>query len=816
MEDLNQIYARLKSRKEGLTASEAAARLLEFGPNVLKPKQRCRWLVLLFSQFTSPLVLLLIGAGVLSFFLGAHLDMSIIGTIVLLSGILGFFQEFGALNALEKLLSLVANKATVLRENKEIKIPIDLVVPGDMVILRSGDLIPGDCILIDSNNLFVDESTLSGESGPVEKPEGSKIYLGTMASSGIGWAMVETTGQKTKYGQISESARFHPPETAFEIGVKKFGGFLLEMTMGITVTLFILNLFLKKGVMDSLLFSLAIAVGLTPQLLPAIISINLSHGVRRMAKKKVIVKRLASIENFGQMNIFCSDKTGTITEGKMSLIESLGADGSENEKAAFYGYLNAKHQAGYTNPLDAAVLGKLHYDDSSWNLSGEIPYDFNRKRISLFFEHENQNLQIVKGALYPILDICSRTEWGDGSIGPMDEGARNQIDKVFKEKTGEGKKVIAIAYGESKTEENLIFLGFYVFYDPTKPKIKEVLSEMKRKGVALKILTGDRRESALFTASEIGIEEAKVIIGEDIDQADDELLKTIVRDRMVFAEINPKQKERIILSLRSTGNVVGYLGDGVNDVAALHAADVGISVDSGAPAAKEAADIVLLKKDLHVLKDGIEEGRKTFVNTLKYVYMASSANFGNMISMAGASLFINFLPILPKQILLTNFFSDLPEMALATDHVDNEIAEGPVKWDLPLIQRFMAVFGALNSIADLLTFSVLLFWFEADETFFRTAWTIENIITAALIVLAIRTQRIFWRSKPSFILFIASVGVAVLAPFLPYTGLGRLFSFEPIPLAFYAILLGILIWFFLSVEIAKYFFFRRKKNPKTA
>jgi Mg2+-importing ATPase len=798
--------------EEGLSSAEARNRLSLFGPNTLKPPQKGRWLLLLISQFATPLILLLIGAALFSFFLGGKIDSTVICTIVILSGILGFFQEAGAVNSLEKLLSLVANKASVIRDGREAKIALEEVVPGDLVVLRIGDIIPADCRLIDSNCMVANESILTGESAPVEKKEGDKVFLGTTVSSGIAKAIVEETGGKTRYGQLAESARFTLPATSFEIGVRDFSRFLLKITLFITIGLFIMNIVLKKDLFQSLLFSLAIAVGIVPQLLPAIISVNLSHGVRRLAKKWVIVKRLPSIENFGQMNIFCSDKTGTITRGQMEFVEGVNAGGEKSEKTTLYGHLNAKFQTAYPNPLDAALVKKAKGHDAEWVPIREIPYDFKRKRISLLFENQGKKVQIVKGALDSILSISDRIEWGDGVVEPMNETAKGKIGGLFKKISGEGKRMLAVAYSEGETEKELIFLGFLIFSDPIKPNIKEVLDDLNRKGVALKILTGDHREAALFVSSAIGMGHVEIKTGVDVDRAGVEELKVMAEKTFVFAEVNPIQKERIISILRKSGNVVGYLGDGVNDVGALRMADVGISVDTGAAAAKEAADIVLLRKDLHVLRDGIEEGRKTFVNTLKYVYMSISANFGNMISMAGGSLFVNFLPILPKQILLTNFFSDLPEMALATDHVDSEIVRRPVKWDLPLIKRFMLVFGALNSLADYMTFFVLLYWFRADVTFFQTAWTIENIVSATLIVLAIRTHRFFLRSKPSLILLVTSIGLASLAPLLPYTALGRLFSFAPIPLSFYAALAGIIVWFFVSVEVAKYYFFGRQNK----
>jgi len=769
---------------DGLSQQEAEKRLAEHGPNSLKPPKRFKWLLLFISQFKSPLILLLVGAAMLSFFLGSPTDATIIFAIVFLSGLLGFFQEFGALNSLEKLLSLIENKTTVRRDGKEVSIRFEEVVVGDVVLLRAGDLVPADCTLNEANHFFANESAMTGESLPVEKKENDPIFMGTMVASGIGEAVVTATGRKTKYSDIVEHIRFRPPETAFEIGVRKFGFFLLVVTCILVVVIFAVNTILHKPMIESFLFALALAVGLTPQLLPAIISVNLSHGARRMAKKRVIVKRLPCLENFGQMNVLCADKTGTLTEGKIKFEKAVGLDGQPNEQVALYGFLNASMQTGYPNPLDAAILENKR-DTAGWNKVGEIPYDFERKRLSILFDN---NTIITKGAVAQVLPLC-----GNPQIN-LEPGLR----------------ALAVASGQGTKEENLTLLGLLYFSDPIKPDIQQVVSQLERKGVHLKIITGDTAATALHVTASINRNHTQLITGAELKQLSDAALEKIANEKNVFAEIEPNQKERIILSLRKSGKVVGFLGDGINDVSALHSADVGIAVDSGAPAAKEAADLVLLEKNLDVLRDGIEEGRRTFVNTLKYVYMATSGNFGNMFSMGGASLFLPFLPLLPKQVLLTNFFSDLPEMALASDRVDHERLEHPVKWDLKIIRRFMIVFGLLSSIADYMTFFVLLYWLKADAALFRSAWFIESVVSAALIVLAIRTRHLIFSSRPSKLLLFSVFGVCLLMPILPYTGLGKLFNLVPIPPVFYIYLVGIILFYILSVEIGKYFFFRRR------
>lgn len=528
-----------------------------------------------------------------------------------------------------------------------------------------------------------------------------------------------------------------------------------------------------------------------------------------MAKKKVIVKRLASIENFGQMNVLCSDKTGTLTIDKIELAGAVGINGGKSEKTALYGFLNARFQAGYRNPLDQAILQGLNFDVSEWKKTDEIPYDFIRKKITVIF---NQKL-ITKGAFTQVLSVCDRVELPDGKIEPL-SSYQKQLETYFNEQSQKGFRTIVVAYGESAEEKNLIFLGFLHFTNPLKPAIAEEIEKLRKKGVQLKIITGDHQSVAAHVASALGITKASIAIGTELRTVSDHALMKIASEKNIFAEIEPNQKERIILALRKSGHVVGYLGDGVNDISALHSADVGIAVNNGADAAKEIADIVLLEKDLAVLHAGIEEGRKTFINTMKYVYMASSANLGNMFSMAGASLFLPFLPLLPKQVLLTNFFSDLPEMALATDRVDSATLQKPVKWDLKLIRRFMIVFGLLNSLADFLIFGVLLWVFHADEALFQSGWFIENVVAAALIVLAIRTRRPLFKSRPGRLVLFSALAVALAIPFLPYTAFGRLFGLVPVPLSFYGYLGAILAIYVASVEIAKRLFFQNNHHPK--
>lgn len=817
---IESCLAFLNAEKSGLTSEEAILRQKLYGPNTLAPPKKGKGILLFLSQFKSPLILLLIAAALLSLYLGGESDAIIIFSIVFLSGILGYVQERGAVNALEQLLQLVENKVTVLRDGKETEVSQHLIVPGDVIILRAGDVIPADCRLLETKHFFADEATLTGESTPSEKNESpipletpfakrtNVVYMGTLTVCGRAAALVMATGLGTEFSQITERIRFRPPETAFELGVRKFSYLLLEITMVLLITIFAVNTYFHKPIVESLLFSLALAVGLTPQLLPAIISVNLSHGARRMAQQKVVVKRLASLENFGQMNVLCADKTGTLTEGRAKLEKAVDSQGNLSKKVGLYAYLNAHFQSGLSNPLDKAILNDGNLDVVGWNKIDEIPHDFSRKRVTVVFEHEGQKLLICKGALPQIISICDRIELPDGTISSIDFH-KDSLMQYFENLSKEGFRALALAAAATEEEKNLVFLGFLHFYDPIKPNITDVIADLSKKGVRLKIITGDLSAVAVHVASSLGFPRTSIITGSEIHQVSDRALIKIAHEKNIFAEIEPNQKERIILALRKGGHVVGFLGDGVNDVSALHSADVSIAVDAGADAAKEASDIILLDKDLSVLRAGIEEGRRTFINTLKYVYMATSANLGNMFSMAGASLFLPFLPLLPKQVLLTNFFSDLPEMALATDHVDTQTIAKPVKWDLKLIRRFMVVFGLLNSFADFMTFGVLLFILNANEAMFRSGWFVENVVSAALVVLAIRTRRPLIGSRPGKLLMVAVFAVALAAPLLPYTPLGRLFDLTPLPGIFYVVLGGIIAIYLFAVEITKRFFFGR-------
>lgn len=685
-------------------------------------------------------------------------------------------------------------------------------------------------MLLESKDLFVDEAMLTGETFPVEKDVSmlpadtalakrtNAVWMGTHIVSGSAKALVTLTGKSTEFGKVSERLKLKPLETEFEHGIRRFGYFLGEVTLVLVVIIFAINVYLHRPVLESFLFSLALAVGLTPQLLPAIISINLAHGAKKMAQKKVIVKRLTSIENFGSMNVICSDKTGTLTEGTVQVESALDINGETSEKVFLFAYLNAFYQTGFTNPIDDAIVKHKKIDLSGYRKLDEIPYDFLRKRLSIVAVLNNAHMMITKGALANILEVCSSVETKDGKTVEI-SSMKDIIQKHFEEFSNLGYRTLGIAYRNlpadsliNKTDEkDMIFLGFLTLFDPPKANILDTINRLKNLGVSLKIITGDNHLVAASLSKKMGLSDTKIISGPEIRQMSDSALLRSVGSTDVFAEIEPNQKERIIIAMRKAGNVVGYMGDGINDASALHAADVGISVDTAADVAKEAADIVLLEKDLGVLIDGVREGRTTFANTLKYVFMATSANFGNMFSMAGVSLFIPFLPLLPKQILLTNLMTDFPEMTIATDSVDEQMIDYPRRWDIKAIRKFMITFGLVSSVFDYLTFGLLLVVLHANEGQFRTGWFLESVISASMIVLVIRSRKPFFRSRPGKYLLIATLSIAVITLVFPFTPLGNVFGFSPLPLSTYLLLLLIVVLYILAAEITKRVFYKKVK-----
>lgn len=828
---IEQQLQTLGSSRAGLTAEEVSRRLEQSHP--ILGRSRRSTALLLFNQFRSPITLMLLFAAGLSFFLEERVDALIIIGIIACSALLGFWQEHSSARVMEKLLAIVRTTVMVVRDGRDQEVTLHEIVAGDVVRLSAGSAIPGDGVLIESKDLFVNEAALTGETFPAEKhaaesstsvpgvtlAEGAerqrRVFLGTHVVSGTGLCVIAQTGAETEFGQVAGRLRLRPPETEFERGVRRFGYLLLEVTLLLVIGIFAINAFAhRQALLDSFLFSLALAVGLTPQLLPAIITVNLAHGARMMADCKVIVRRLAAIENFGSMNVLCSDKTGTLTEGVVEVLGACDCRGTPSDEVLRFAWLNAIHETGFVNPIDAALTQARSIDGPQSPKVDEVPYDFIRKRLSILVREKDENLLISKGAFDAVVSVCDRAELADGSTASIDS-MRQSLQQLVAKCGEAGERVLGVATRSLGTatrvtqadEQGMTLRGYVIFRDPPKAGAAEAIAALKRLGISLKMITGDNRTVARFVAAEVGLAPDRLLTGSDLREMSNEALWHRATETEVFAEIRPDQKERIIVALRKAGHVVGYLGDGINDASALHAADVGISVDSAVDVAKEAADIVLLEHDLAVLESGVRVGRQTFANTLKYVFMATSANFGNMFSMAGASLFLPFLPLLPKQVLLMNVLTDLPEMTIATDGVDAELIARPRRWDIAFIRRFMLIFGTLSSLFDFAAFGVL-HWLDVPRDQFRTAWFLESVISAALIVLVIRTRRPFLRSRPSSPLAWTTLGVVVGTVAIPFTPMASLLGFAALGPGVLLAMAGIVAAYVATAELAKALFYR--------
>jgi Mg2+-importing ATPase len=826
-----ELFQDLQSSEQGLTDEKAKQRLGDIGANLLVTKRKTTPFQIFLAQFKSPIVLILIFATIISLFVQEWVDAVIILAIVLGSAILSFYQEYNASNAVDKLKSQVSLKSLVLRGGHKIEIPAEELVPGDVVLLSAGSLIPADGVLLEAQDLFVNQAVLTGETFPVEKKAGKLaagaslaertncVFMGTNVRSGSGKVIIVMTGEQTAFGQIADSLNLRPPETEFERGVRHFGLMLAEMMLVMVILVFAFNIYFHKPILDSLLFSIALAVGLTPQLLPAIIGVNLSKGSQAMAKAGVIVRKLNAIENFGSMDVLCTDKTGTLTVGVVELNNSLDAFGEKSETVFRLAYLNADLQTGLVNPLDEAIIAQGDPGTAGVIKISEIPYDFVRKRLTVVTEENDLIQMITKGALNKILAVCEHVRLGE-EVLPLEESHLQAVNERFADWSEQGFRVLGLATKKLdadcscsvEDETGMTFEGFLLFFDPPKPGVVTTIEQLAGLGVELKIITGDNQLVAKHTANAIGLHLSGVLTGSELSDLHDEALLHIVEKTNLFAEVDPNQKERIINTLQKRGHVVGYMGDGINDAPSLHDADVGISVDSAVDVAKEAADFVLLQQDLNVLYQGIILGRTTFANTMKYVFVTTSANFGNMFSMAGASLFIPFLPLLPFQVLLTNFLTDFPAVTIANDSVDPEMIEKPRRWDISFIRKFMITFGLVSSTFDYLTFGLLLLVLKVSQDTFRTGWFLESVMTELLIMLVIRTNRPFFQSKPGKGLFYATLVVAVITLSLPYIPrLNTLLGFTPLPISLLLALLGITVIYILMNEITKRIFYRKVK-----
>ena len=822
-------YEKLNSSANGLSQAVAHKLYLE-ASGVTKVRSRfVKDCILFLGQFKSPLMLLLLGAVVLSAFLGDTSDVFIILFIVLSTGILSFYQERNASKVVEQLQSMISLKSTVYRDGKLEKIDSSTIVVGDVISFQAGDRIPADCLLIESNELNANEASLTGESYPVRKEVGeldistelSKrtncLWEGTNIVSGNAKALVINTGKDTIFGTIAQSATT-TVETTFEKGIKDFGFFLMKITLVLSVFILVVNLVNHKSVIDSALFALALAVGMAPELLPAITTIAMSTGAKRMLEKKVIVKKLSSIQNLGEVNLLCTDKTGTITEGMIKVVGLVNGLGDESEEVKTLAYWNATFETGYTNPIDEALKQLANTAKLEVTKIGEVPYDFIRKRLSIAVATPSEKLLISKGAFSEIIQICTQIKTSENSTENITAHLPD-LQTKFENYGKSGLRVIAICSKSITTdtiitkedEVEMVFMGFILLQDPVKSGIIETIGELKKLKVGLKIITGDNRNIAQSIALSIGIKEPRIMTGNELLKTSPEALKQLVKKIHIFAEVEPQQKERIIQALRKSFTVA-YMGDGINDVAALTAADVGISVENAVDVAREAADFVLMEKNLMVLVEGIVEGRKTFANTLKYIFINTGSTFGNMFSVAIASLVLPFLPMLPKQILLTNFITDFPYLTVASDNVDEEQLSRPGKWNLKFIRNYMVIFGIHSSIFDVLTFCTLLYVLKVKESAFQTGWFIESILTELFILFIIRTHKNFFKSKPGKYLFLLSILGFSLTLGLPYIPLAKEVGLVPLPLFQLGAMLLIVAAYIITADLLKVWFFKRYRS----
>ena len=833
----DEVLSRLRSGPGGLSSDDVVERLRQFGPNALST-HRVRATAVLFRQIRNPILVLLLGAALASGLTGGGTNAVIIAVIVALSVGLGFFNEYRAEVAMASLRGKIRHEAEVLRDGRAIRVPVTNLVPGDVVSLRIGALIPADLRLLKVDELECDEGLLTGESMPVAKSvapttdrqaldQPGCAFMGTIVHQGSALGVVVGTGARTAFGQIAAGLTENQGQTAFEVGLSRFSRFLFEVAAVLTAFIFIVNVALSRPLIEALLFSLAIAVGIAPEMMPAIVTVSLSAGSRALVAKKVLVKRLVAIEDLGNIEILFTDKTGTLTEGVITFERGLDPDGQGTDRPLLFGLVcneatvskegpvggNALDQALWSAP-GAAAGGELAARAAGYERLAVLPFDHERQLGSVLVKDPaGQPLLITKGAPEVLLDRCTN----------VPDGARPALEALF----SEGARVVAVAARSAEgvealsaeDEQGLALVGFLTFADRPKADAGSSIAQLERLGVEVKIITGDNGLVAAKVCSDIGVDCAGVLSGTEVESLDDDHLAAAILTTTVFARISPDQKSRIIKVARRTGKDVAFLGDGVNDAVALHHADVGISVDSGTDVAKDAADVVLLDKDLGVLAEGVMEGRRIFANTMKYVLMSTSSNFGNMFSAAGASAFLPFLPMLPTQILLNNLLYNTGQLVIPTDRVDSEALARPAAWDMKFIRRFMSVFGPVSSIFDFLTFWVMLSLLHAGHTEFRTGWFVESIATQTLVIYVIRTRRVpFFKSRPSLPMLLVPTGAALVGAILPYTGLAHLLGFTPLPTTFFLLLFGMVVVYLLLVELAKTRFYRapHARTPRPA
>jgi P-type Mg2+ transporter len=826
---LAALLARVRASETGFTAEQAAERLREFGPNDPAPVHRATAFTEILHFCANPLVVILLSASVLSALVGQTIDAAIIAAIMLLSGVLNFFQTFRSQRAVLRLREQVAPTASVLREGEWRELPRREVVPGDIIRLSAGDLVPADAQLIWARDLHLQEAALTGESMPVEKypaeaassapslQSPNMIFLGTSVVSGIATAVVTATGKATEFGDIATRLAVRPPETEFDRGTKHFGFLIMETVFFLVLFILLVNLAMHRNALESLLFAVALAVGLTPEFLPMITTVTLSMGAVKMARKKVIVKHLTAIQNFGSIDVLCSDKTGTLTAGEMTVDRSLDPLGEPSDRALFLAYLNSRFETGIRSPLDTAILKRPQPGADGYRKTDEIPFDFERRRLSIVVAGKGGPLLIIKGAPESVLEVCSFYESAGAMQHPLDDAQKERCRGVYRELSAKGFRMLAVASRSvaqteglsTEDERDLVLAGYVTFVDPPLEGVADSIAALRRDGVQVKILTGDNELVTEYVCKQVGIDDTEVVLGDDIARMTDTALAHVAEEAHVFARVSPAQKNRIILALKHRSHVVGFIGDGINDAPSLHTADVGISVAGAVDVAKDAADIILLEPGLDVLHAGIIEGRKAFGNVLKYLLMGTSSNFGNMFSMAGASLFLPFLPMLPTQILLNNFLYDLAQVTIPTDNVDPAYTRRPQRWDISIIRNFMILIGPISSIYDFLTFYVLLKVFHSNEKLFHTGWFVESLATQTLVLFVIRTAGRPWKDRPSIPLAATTVVVVAAGIALPFSPLARTLGFTPLPPAFFAFLVAATGTYLVLVEIVKRVLMRR-------
>ena len=826
----------------GLSAAEAAARLASDGPNAIGGSGRRTTAAILFAQVSSPLVLILVAASLVSLAVGDDLNAAIILAIVVMSAALGFVQEARSEAAVAALQARLTLKANVLRDGTSTALPVSDVVRGDVVILDAGDIVPADGRVLDANHLYLDEAALTGEAAAAAKAprdgeldptkDGDRdglVFFGTSVVSGSGRILVTATGARTSYGAIARRLTEREPENDFQRGVRNFGGLVFRVTVILVIAVLAINLALHRPLLESLLFAIALAVGLTPELLPAIVTLNLTQGAHVLAAQGVLVKRLPAIQNLGTITVLCTDKTGTLTEGKLKLERSVGIDKDDAGEAARsleLVYLNSHFQSGFENPLDTAILAgtTAPADLDAYRKLAELPYDFNRRLLSVVVAHgTDAPLLVTKGAPESVLARSTHVREGDASR-TIEAAEHTRLATLVDGASADGYRLVAVgsrdlgpdelaaAPGKApaaladadRLEKDLVFEGIILFTDPAKAGVKETIAELTRLGVGLKIVTGDNDLVARHVATEVGLTVEGVLTGDEMRTLGHQALVARAEKTTIFARVDPDQKLQVIAALHEAGAVVGYMGDGINDAPALHAADVGISVDNATDVARSAADIILLQPSLDAIGKGVIEGRRTFANTQKYIRMGTSSNFGNMLSMTGAALVLPFLPMTPGQILLNNLIYDASQTAIPTDNVDPDVESIPAHWDIHAIRRFMLVFGPISSVFDFATFGLLYLVLGAQEQAFHAGWFIESLCTQVLVVLAIRTRRSpFWRSRPSRPLTAAVTAAVVVAIAIPVSPLGAVLGFGALPPAFWVVLAGIVAAYLTLVEVVK-------------